>query len=71
VLSDIINPLAYAAQPLVNPAFYFASCCYIKGEKSLSWQLHSLPLLIHTSLARDRASYRQDSVNFPKNNAGI
>jgi hypothetical protein len=53
VLSDIINPLAYAAQPLVNPAFYFASCCYIKGVCVVMENPAYLPSLIPTSLARD------------------
>jgi hypothetical protein len=58
VLSDIINPLAYAAQPLVNPAFYFASCCYIKGEWSLSWQLQS-PYVADPHMSFQRSSKSQ------------
>jgi hypothetical protein len=33
VLSDVIDPLAYAAVPYVNQAFYVAGCCYMKGKE--------------------------------------
>jgi hypothetical protein len=31
VLTDIINPHAYLAIPLINQCLYVAGCCYVKG----------------------------------------
>lgn len=35
--SDLIDPFAYLAQPLINTCYIVASNCYLKGESSARW----------------------------------